>query len=72
MVAGTLPGACYAGGMTSFLYAKGIRIFDYPGKWGQVSNRNPTHQFDSLARRRLTRATGSLSLFFMASSRAIN
>ncbi len=26
---GTLPGACYAGGMTSFLYSKGIRIFDY-------------------------------------------
>lgn len=30
IVAGTLPGACYAGGMTSFLYARGIRIFDYP------------------------------------------
>ena len=30
IVTGTLPGACYAGGMTSFLYAKGIRIFDYP------------------------------------------
>jgi hypothetical protein len=29
IVTGTLPGACYAGGMTSFLYAKGIRIFDY-------------------------------------------
>ncbi len=27
---GTLPGVCYAQGMTSFLYAKGIRIFDYP------------------------------------------
>ena len=30
IITGTLPGACYAGGMTSFLYAKGIRIFDYP------------------------------------------
>ena len=30
IVTGTLPGACYAGGMTSFLYAEGIRIFDYP------------------------------------------
>jgi hypothetical protein len=30
IVTGTLPGACYADGMTSFLYAKGIRIFDYP------------------------------------------
>jgi len=30
IVTGTLPGACYAGGMTSFLYAHGTRIFDYP------------------------------------------
>jgi hypothetical protein len=27
---GTLPGICYAQGMTSYLYSKGIRIFDYP------------------------------------------
>jgi hypothetical protein len=30
IITGTLPGACYAAGMTSFLYAKGIRVFDYP------------------------------------------
>jgi hypothetical protein len=30
VITGTLPGICYAAGMTSFLYAKGIRIFDYP------------------------------------------
>jgi hypothetical protein len=29
LITGTLPGACYAGGMTSFLYSQGIRIFDY-------------------------------------------
>lgn len=29
VVTGTLPGACYAPGMTSFLYCQGIRIFDY-------------------------------------------
>ena len=29
IITGTLPGACYAEGMTSFLHAKGIRIFDY-------------------------------------------
>ncbi len=29
-VTGTLPGACYAGGMTSFLFSRGIRFFDYP------------------------------------------
>ena len=30
VVTGTLPGACYAEGMTRFLYANKIRIFDYP------------------------------------------
>jgi DNA-binding MarR family transcriptional regulator len=29
IITGTLPGACYAAGMTSFLYAHKIRIFDY-------------------------------------------
>ena len=29
VITGTLPGVCYAAGMTSFLYAKRIRIFDY-------------------------------------------
>ncbi len=29
VITGTLPGICYAAGMTSFLYAKGVRIFDY-------------------------------------------
>ncbi len=27
---GTLPGVCYVDGMTRYLYANGIRIFDYP------------------------------------------
>ena len=30
IVTGTLPGACYAKGMTAFLSAHQIRIFDYP------------------------------------------
>ena len=30
VITGTLPGACYAAGMTSFLYAKKIKIFEYP------------------------------------------
>jgi hypothetical protein len=30
VITGTLPVICYAEGMTRFLYAKGIRIFDYP------------------------------------------
>lgn len=29
VITGTLPGICYAQGMTSFLYAQSIRIFDY-------------------------------------------
>jgi hypothetical protein len=30
VITGTLPTVCYAAGMTRFLYASGIRIFDYP------------------------------------------
>ena len=30
LIFGTLPGICYAGGMTAFLYAREVRIFDYP------------------------------------------
>ena len=30
VITGTLPGACHAAGMTSFLNANHIRIFDYP------------------------------------------
>ena len=30
VIHGTLPSFCYAEGMTTFLYFKGIRIFDYP------------------------------------------
>ena len=34
IIQGTLPGLCYAEGMTSYLYAKKIRIFDYP-QWAE-------------------------------------
>jgi hypothetical protein len=30
VITGTLPGVCYADGMTRFLHASGIRVFDYP------------------------------------------
>lgn len=30
IITGTLPQICHSSGMTSFLYSKGIRIFDYP------------------------------------------
>ena len=29
IITGTIPGICYSQGMTSYLYSKGIRIFDY-------------------------------------------
>ena len=28
LITGTIPGACYADGMTSFLYSRGVHIFD--------------------------------------------
>jgi hypothetical protein len=34
LIFGTLPGICFAGGMTSFLFERKIRIFDYP-KFGE-------------------------------------
>ena len=30
VITGTMPAVCYADGMTRFLYAHGIRVFDYP------------------------------------------
>ena len=30
LIQGTLPGLCYAEGMTGYLKARQIRIFDYP------------------------------------------
>jgi hypothetical protein len=30
VITGTLPTICHAGGMTAFLYARQIRVFDYP------------------------------------------
>ena len=34
VINGTLPGLCFPEGMTSYLYAKGIRIFDFP-RWAE-------------------------------------
>ena len=34
VITGTIPGICYAAGMTSFLKAQGVRIFDYP-QWAE-------------------------------------
>jgi hypothetical protein len=34
VISGTIPGICYADGMSSYLRSKGIRIFDYP-RWAE-------------------------------------
>jgi len=34
IIQGTVPGWCYASGMTDYFYARQIRIFDYP-KWAE-------------------------------------
>ena len=34
IVQGTLPGMCFAKGMTSYLRAHGVKVFDYP-RWAQ-------------------------------------
>jgi len=34
VITGTIPGLCFAEGMTNYLYAHKIRIFDYP-KWAE-------------------------------------
>jgi hypothetical protein len=48
VMTGTLPTVCYAGGMTRFLYANQIRIFDYP-------------EFASTLRDRVREAAASLA-----------
>ena len=48
VVTGTLPTVCYAAGMTKFLYAIGVRIFDYP-------------QFASTLRERVRERAASLA-----------
>src|ERR1700722_17314757 len=34
IIQGTVPGWCYASGMTAYFYQQRIRIFDYP-KWAE-------------------------------------
>ena len=41
VITGTLPTVCYAEGMTRFLYANGIRIFDYPAFAQTLRDRIP-------------------------------
>jgi hypothetical protein len=44
VITGTLPGVCYADGMTRYLNAKGIRIFDYPQFAMELRMKPPTYR----------------------------
>lgn len=48
IVQGTLPGLCFAEGMTSYLNAHGIRIFDYP-RWAEPLRDEIRENAESLA-----------------------
>ena len=49
IITGTIPDICYAGGMSSLLYALKIRIFDYP-KWAEPLNKEIRDNAERLAR----------------------
>jgi len=48
VIMGTIPGICYADGMTSYLYRENIRIFDYP-KWAEPFNREIRENAERIA-----------------------
>ena len=43
LIVGTIPGACYAEGMTMYLARKGIRVFDYPQYAEQLTQQIRQH-----------------------------
>jgi len=45
---GTIPGICYPGGMTTYMYINNIRIFDYP-KWAEPLNREIRENAEHIA-----------------------
>jgi hypothetical protein len=51
VITGTLPGVCYADGMTRYLDAQGIRIFDYPEFAKLLRDRVRDHAATRLPRR---------------------
>jgi hypothetical protein len=49
IIMGTLPDICYAGAMTTFLFRKNIRIFDYP-RWAAPLKEEIRRNAEQLAR----------------------
>ncbi|MGI6448857.1 MAG: MarR family transcriptional regulator [Desulfitobacteriia bacterium] len=43
LIHGNIPELCYAGGMTSYLYSKNIKIFDYPSWANDLRDEIRTH-----------------------------
>src|SRR2546427_12338911 len=54
IIQGTVPGWCYASGMTGYFYAHEIRIFDYP-KWAQPLREGATCKHGASRRRKWNR-----------------
>ena len=50
LITGTLPGLCFADGMTGYLSAHNIRIFDYP-RWAEPLRDAIRHNAEQLAQR---------------------
>lgn len=48
ILTGTIPGICYAEGMTRYLFCHGIRIFDYP-RWAQPLREQIRQNAEALA-----------------------
>jgi hypothetical protein len=49
VIQGTLPQFCYAQGMTGYLYARGVKIFDYP-RWAEPHREELRENAERLAR----------------------
>jgi hypothetical protein len=48
IITGTIPGICYAGGMTTYMYVNNIRIFDY-SKWAEPLKREIRENAERIA-----------------------
>jgi hypothetical protein len=66
VITGTLPTVCYAEGMTRFLYASGIRIFDYPAFAQTLRDRVRDGPRDACAMPRSRRRTPPWSITITA------
>ena len=64
IIQGTVPGWCYASGMTDYFYQHQIRIFDYP-KWAEAMREALRENMERLA------ADSAIEVEFVRSGRKI-